>query len=100
VPTSYHLIGRAIDVQRRPGVTHQTIDTALRKAGLVVIESFDESDHSHFAFATTPLRSAVEKSAVAKPAEPTSKPVGPQLVADDHGVLITVSLLLDIDEQP
>ncbi len=49
-PNSYHLSGRAIDLVRRPGVTHAEVDAALRRAGLRVVESLDEGDHSHFAF--------------------------------------------------
>jgi hypothetical protein len=48
---SYHLIGRAIDVARRPGVRHTDIEAALLSAGYALLESLDEGDHSHFAFA-------------------------------------------------
>ena len=47
---SYHLVGRAIDIARRPGVRHRDIDAAYRAAGYVLLESLDEGDHSHFAF--------------------------------------------------
>lgn len=50
VPHSYHLRGRAIDIARRPGVTHAMIAAALRGAGYQLVESLDEGDHSHFAF--------------------------------------------------
>ncbi len=50
VRTSYHLSGRAIDIARRPGVTHSQIAAAFRNAGYQLIESLDEGDHSHFAF--------------------------------------------------
>ena len=50
VANSYHLHGRAIDIARRPGVTHRQIDAALRAAGFHLLESLDEGDHSHFAF--------------------------------------------------
>ena len=50
VANSSHLHGRAIDIARRPGVTHRRIDTALRAAGFHLLESIDEGDHSHFAF--------------------------------------------------
>src|SRR3982751_1085060 len=50
VPNSYHLLGRAIDIVRRRGITHHQIDAALRSAGFSLIESLDEGDHSHFAF--------------------------------------------------
>ena len=48
---SYHLRNRAIDIARHRGVTHRQIDEAYRRAGYVLIESLDEGDHSHFAFA-------------------------------------------------
>jgi hypothetical protein len=50
VANSYHLSGRAIDIARKPGVTHAQIASALRSAGYQLIESLDEGDHSHFAF--------------------------------------------------
>jgi hypothetical protein len=49
-PTSFHLVGRAIDVVRRPGVRHSEIEAALIRSGFRLIESLDEGDHSHFAF--------------------------------------------------
>ena len=51
VPNSFHLLGRAIDIARRPGVSHAEIAAAFRNAGFVLVESLDEGDHSHFAFA-------------------------------------------------
>lgn len=50
VRNSWHLSGRAIDIARRPGVSHWQIAAALRAAGYFLIESLDEGDHSHFAF--------------------------------------------------
>jgi hypothetical protein len=50
VANSFHLSGRAIDIARRPGVSHGQIAAALRNAGYHLIESLDEGDHSHFAF--------------------------------------------------
>lgn len=50
VRNSYHLSGRAIDIARRPGVSHAQIAAAFRNAGYQLIESLDEGDHSHFAF--------------------------------------------------
>ena len=50
VANSYHLSGRAIDIARKPGVSHSQIAAALRSAGYQLIESLDEGDHSHFAF--------------------------------------------------
>lgn len=52
VRNSFHLSGRAIDIARRPGVTHSQIAAAFRNAGYRLIESLDEGDHSHFAFGT------------------------------------------------
>ena len=52
VPNSFHLSGRAIDIARRPGVSHSQIAAAFRNAGYRLIESLDEGDHSHFAFGT------------------------------------------------
>ncbi|HUE79533.1 MAG TPA: D-Ala-D-Ala carboxypeptidase family metallohydrolase [Sphingomicrobium sp.] len=54
VRNSYHLSGRAIDIARRPGVTHAQIAAAYRNAGYHLVESLDEGDHSHFAFGTAP----------------------------------------------
>lgn len=50
VPNSYHLRGKAIDIARRPGVSHWQIAAAYRAAGYNLLESLDEGDHSHFAF--------------------------------------------------
>ena len=50
VANSHHLSGRAIDIARRPGVSHAQIASALRSSGYHLIESLDEGDHSHFAF--------------------------------------------------
>ena len=50
VAHSFHLRGRAIDIARRPGVSHAQIAAALRGAGYNLVESLDEGDHSHFAF--------------------------------------------------
>ncbi|HZB69767.1 MAG TPA: D-Ala-D-Ala carboxypeptidase family metallohydrolase [Sphingomicrobium sp.] len=52
VRNSYHISGRAIDIARRPGVSHWQIAAAFRNAGYRLIESLDEGDHSHFAFGT------------------------------------------------
>ena len=50
VANSWHTHGRAIDIARRPGVSHWQIAAAFREAGFRIIESLDEGDHSHFAF--------------------------------------------------
>ena len=65
-PNSFHLSGRAIDIARRPGVRHADIDAAYRKAGFRLIESLDEGDHSHFAFAIPGQGDAI---AAGKPAQ-------------------------------
>lgn len=52
VRNSFHISGRAIDIARRAGIRHYQIEQALRLAGYALIESLDEGDHSHFAFAT------------------------------------------------
>ncbi|GAA4755814.1 hypothetical protein GCM10023264_24060 [Sphingomonas daechungensis] len=88
VSNSYHLQGRAIDVARRPGVTHAMIATALTRAGYRMVESLDEGDHSHFAFAGPGTTVAPEQVAVAYPPPPDPTAPKPQAVrADDHGTL-------------
>lgn len=52
VPNSYHLSGQAIDIARRPGVSHWQIVAAYRAAGYSMIEALDEGDHTHLAFGT------------------------------------------------
>ena len=56
VPNSYHLLGRAIDIARGPGVNHAEIKAAYLRAGYTLVESLDEGDHSHFAFSFGPPR--------------------------------------------
>lgn len=90
VPNSYHLQGRAIDIARKPGVTHRQIDAALRTAGYNLIESLDEGDHSHFAFGSPnarPANATSEEVRYAPPPDP-AKPAPPPVLADDHGTLI------------
>lgn len=89
VLNSYHLSGRAIDVARRPGISHAQIATALRTAGYVIRESLDEGDHSHFAFAS-PLGGGRSP-----PTQPPAVPLPSPLLADQHG-----SLLIDLAEKP
>ena len=84
VPDSYHLLGRAIDVVRRPGITHRQIDIALRAAGFSLIESLDEHNHSHFAFA--PAATVHPETTIVRPSDP---PPPPRLLADIHGTLWT-----------
>ena len=50
VRNSYHLSGQAIDIARRPGVSHAAIVAAYRNAGYALIEALDEGDHTHLAF--------------------------------------------------
>ena len=94
VANSYHLSGQAIDVARRPGVSHFQVAAVLRKAGYDLIESIDEGDHSHFAFrvagSAKPLVVAAEE-----PVVPAEKPKVRLVKADDHG-----ELLLDAAAKP
>jgi hypothetical protein len=101
VPNSFHLLGRALDVQRRRGVTHQMIDSALRRAGFVLVESLDERDHSHFAFASAlPFSAVATSTTTVVPVSEPSKPLPPRVRADDHGVLLAANPSLLIAEQP
>ena len=94
VPNSYHLAGRAIDVARRPGVSHFQVATLLRKAGYDLVESIDEGDHSHFAFRVPGAERQVTTAAIETP--PVAEKPKPSLVlADDHG-----ELLLDLAPKP
>jgi hypothetical protein len=45
-----------VDIARRSGVSHHMIDSAFLRAGYRIVESLDEGDHSHFAFAFGPPR--------------------------------------------
>ena len=89
VVNSYHLQGRAIDVARRPGVTHFQIAAALQRAGYRMIKSLDEGDHSHFAFASSATAPAQVAALPALPAAPEAPkpPKYPAILADEHGVL-------------
>lgn len=83
VPDSYHLLGQAVDVARRPGVSHAQIAAALTASGLHLIESLDEHNHSHFAFGR-----ALQRVAPVMPQpQPPQAPPGPLLAADQHGTL-------------
>ena len=91
VPNSYHLQGRAIDIARRPGVTHGMIAAALQRAGYRMIESLDEGDHSHFAFASgTAVPKAIDLVAASPPGPPPPPPPPryPPILADNHGTLL------------
>lgn len=88
VANSYHLLGRAIDVVRRPGVSHSMIAAALQRAGYMMVEFLDEGDHSHFAFATSSVApKQPEITIAAAMVKPPEKPKYPDIVADDHGTL-------------
>jgi hypothetical protein len=91
VPNSYHLLDRAIDLARRPGITHRQIEAALLRAGYNLVESLDEHDHSHFAFASVGIAPAPVRDA---PEPPPSPPPPPLLAADVHG-----TLNLDVEAQ-
>ena len=69
VRNSFHLSGRAIDIARRPGVSHAQIAAAYRNAGYYLIESLDEGDHSHFAFGSA----ALPRSLMARAAGPAQQ---------------------------
>lgn len=95
VANSHHLYGRALDVARRPGVPHRMVDDALRRAGFRLIESLDEGDHSHFAFAPgvapMSLASIVTPVAVGVKDKVPSPPVPSPLLADHHGTLMVAT---------
>ncbi|HET9398618.1 MAG TPA: D-Ala-D-Ala carboxypeptidase family metallohydrolase [Sphingomicrobium sp.] len=65
VANSYHLRGKAIDIARRPGVSHWQIAAAFRNAGYSLAESLDEGDHSHFAFGSPRQRRGAQPQMVA-----------------------------------
>lgn len=67
VRNSFHLSGRAIDIARRPGVSHSQLAAAYRNAGYQLIESLDEGDHSHFAFSFGGSRSVARRATPARP---------------------------------
>ena len=88
VPNSYHLVDLAIDVARRPGISHAQLEAALKRAGYRLLESLDERDHSHFAFgpAVIPKPAGGNKTAGAIPCTPA--PPEPRVAADAHGTLL------------
>lgn len=71
VRNSFHLSGRAIDVARSAGVRHSDVEAALRSAGLALVESLDEGDHSHFAFGSAPPPASSLRKAAANRPSPT-----------------------------
>lgn len=57
VANSFHLEsrgGRAVDIARRPGVSHAQVVQAYKNAGYTILEQLDEGDHSHVALAGGP----------------------------------------------
>jgi hypothetical protein len=95
---SFHLIGQAMDVARRPGVTHLQLESALRTAGLQLAESLDEGDHSHFAFgSSTPSSSRTRSQAAPAIAQSreivasAAEVVGTRLLADELAGELLVS---------
>ncbi len=81
VPDSYHLLARAIDIVRRPGVTHAQVAAALTASGYALVESLDEGTHSHFAFAPRlPQTAQIAKQSV--------DALKPRVMSDEHGVLL------------
>ena len=102
VANSHHLYGRALDVARRPGIPHRLVDQALRRAGFRLLESLDEGDHSHFAFAPSgaslPLTLAAAPAPRTVPAKPpVLKPPPSPLLADHHGTLLVETAKLARD---
>jgi hypothetical protein len=73
---SFHLTGRAMDVARKPGVSHSQIEAELRRAGYNIVESIDEGDHSHFAF---DFKGGVRQAAAEEPVQAAS-------AGEDYGV--------------
>lgn len=71
VANSFHLSNRAIDIARRPGVSHWQIAAAYRNAGFSLAESLDEGDHSHFAFGAPKRRGAQPQMVAVKSGEQT-----------------------------
>jgi hypothetical protein len=90
VPNSYHLVDQAIDVARRPGITHFQVEAALKRAGYRLVESLDERDHSHFAFApAVSAKTAGGGKAVASISAAPAPPPEPRVAADVHGTLLS-----------
>ena len=71
VANSFHLSNRAIDIARRPGVSHWQIAAAYKNAGYSLAESLDEGDHSHFAFGSPKRRGAQPQMVAVKSGEQT-----------------------------
>lgn len=88
VKNSYHLSGRAIDIARAKGVKHKDIEAAYKKAGYKVIESLDEGDHSHLAFAGGPLNDSATEQVYAARLKASPAVMNAQVV--DGQVLVTM----------
>ena len=86
MPNSYHLVNQAIDVARRPGISHLQVEAALKRAGYRLVESLDERDHSHFAFGPAVTAKAAGKTVGSLPPFPAAPPE-PRVAADVHGTL-------------
>jgi hypothetical protein len=108
VRNSYHLRGQAIDVVRRASVSHQAVEVAMIVAGYQIIESLDEGDHSHFAFASG-QHSTATGPALRRPGahsrtdqtngrDQSTRRVPPALAADQHGSLMVTASPLLVDE--
>ena len=87
MPNSYHLIDQAIDVARRPGISHFQIEAALKRAGYRLVESLDEHDHSHFAFAPAVIATTLGGKVTPPVATAPAPPPEPRVAADVHGTL-------------
>lgn len=83
---SYHLSGKAIDIARKPGVAHQDIEQAYKQAGYKLLESLNEGDHSHFAFAAEPQQTTAHLYARSYREHPS---VADVQVLDDGRILVT-----------
>jgi hypothetical protein len=71
VANSFHLSNRAIDIARKPGISHGQIAAAYRTAGYSLAESLDEGDHSHFAFGAPKHRGPQPQMVAVKSGEQT-----------------------------
>ena len=87
MPNSYHLVDQAIDVARRPGISHFQIEAALKRAGYRLVESLNERDHSHFAFAPAISVKTTGGKVAPSVATAPAPPPKPRVAADVHGTL-------------
>lgn len=59
VGNSFHLAtrgGRAVDIARKPGVSHAQVVAGYRAQGYTILEDLDEGDHSHVALSGGPKK--------------------------------------------